>query len=186
MPNQPSPPLHLIAPFHDLLTRYDILRGQLYATLEPQLTLKSFIHAQTVFTPTECTITQQLQHWPEGQFVYPPVAWVEPRKGRIEVHSAQWTYAFHGAGLTFAHTTSPLDVSVEFARTGEAAITEWTFRCYLESIDVDLSVAIEMIPFLDELFEYAVEQQVIQPVPPLLGSAEQTYILLPSHEYTPC
>jgi uncharacterized protein DUF6896 len=185
MSNEPTPPLHLIAPFRNLLTHYDVLRAQLYAALEPHLALTALVHDQTRFTPTERTITRQLKHWPEGQFIYPPVAWVAPRKGRIEVQGAMWSYYFHGAGLTFAHASSLLDVSVEFARTGDAAITEWTFRCYLESLDSAPANAAEMLPFLDLLFPYTVAQQIIRPVPPILDGDEQTYVLLPSSTQTP-
>jgi len=184
MSNEPTPPLHLIAPFRTLLIQYDSLRAQLYTTLEPRLALTALIHAQNTFTPTERTITQQLEHWPEGQFIYPPVAWVAPRKGQIEVQRVLWNYFFHGAGLTFAHPSSSLDVSIEFARTGDAAMTEWTFRCYLESLDSAPSSAIEMLPFLDLLFTYAVAQQIIRPVPPILDGDEQTYVLRPSSVLT--
>jgi hypothetical protein len=180
MSNKATLPLHLIVPFRNLLTRYDVLRAQLYTALVPHLTLIALVHDQTRFLPTERTITHQLKHWPEGQFIYPPVAWVAPRKGHIEIAGVMWNYFFHGAGLTFAHPSSALDVSVEFARTGDAAITEWTFRCYVESLDSAPANAAEMLPFLDLLFLYAVSQQMIRPVPPLLDGDEQTYVLLRS------
>jgi hypothetical protein len=176
--------LQLVTPFSELLAVYNPQCMRLYTALEPYLTITPFTHAQTVFIPTEKTVAEQLKRWPNDQPISPPVAWVTPRKGQLDVDGTVWSYAFHGAGLSFAHRTSTLDVSVEFARTGEAAMTQWTFRCYLESMDPEPSHAAAMLPLLDMLFDYAVEQQTIRPVPPLIDGDDQTYIVTATEAQT--
>jgi hypothetical protein len=168
----------LLTEYIAILHQYNDLLRRLYVHLEPSIRLQRLIHGSLDFMPTASTITQQIQQWPNDLFLYPPVAWVHPRKGTLVVDDQSWSFAFHGAGLSFFQAMAECDVSGEFASNGTLAITQHTVWCYLSSNPTN-SANFATIGSLHELyFKEAEARQVLIPVAPLLAGDDQTYQLI--------
>jgi hypothetical protein len=165
----------LLTEYIAIVHRYSHQLRTLYRHLEPSIHLKRLVHGDVDFTPTERTITQQIQQWPKDMFLYPPVAWAHPPKGTFFFADQPWSFAFHGAGLSFFQEATQLDVSGEFSKNGTLAITEHTVWCYL-STDPTGSPGFAAMASLHELYFKEVEaRHLIVPVPPLLEGDDQTY-----------
>jgi hypothetical protein len=113
----------LVTEYIAILHQYSDLLRRLYVHLEPLIRLQRLVHGELDFMPAAPTIRQQIQQWPDALFLYPPVAWVHPRKGTLIVDDRSWSFVFHGAGLSFFQAATECDISGEYSSTGTLAIT---------------------------------------------------------------
>lgn len=149
----------------------------LYSQVEMLVRMTEFTHHGTHFTPTEVTIFQQIRHLPREAYDHPPVAWVEPNRGILIYEGDTWDYAFHGGGLSFFEQASERDISGEFARTGELAITEYTTSLYFAGIPTKTPDWRELSIHNELYFEEMKTQKIVYPVPPFFEGDDNTYIV---------
>ena len=168
----------------DLFEQYMFAVRNYYQTLQALYNqLKTFIRVTgytqygTHFVPTETTIFQQIRCLPQDVYYSPPVAWVEPKKGTLVYKGSTWDYTFHGGGLSFFEQTSKRDISGEFARTGELAITEHTTSIYIAEIPTITSNGIGLSTKSELYFEEMKAQKILLPVPPFFEGDDNTYIM---------
>lgn len=161
----------------DMIRSYYHLLKSLYVQLEHQIQLKRFTHNNIDITPQGKTISQQIQHWHQNVFLFPPTAWVEPRKGSMIINDQQWTYTFHGTGLSFFHEEAKLDVSAEFSRLGQVAITQHTAWCYISTYPNALPLWPQLASLNEIYFKEIAAREYITAVAPLYADDEQTYIV---------
>ena len=165
----------LVTEYIAFLHQYSDLLRRLYVDLEPSIRLRRLVHGALDFMPTAPTITQQIQQWPDALFIYPPVAWVHPRKGTLILDDQSWSFAVHGAGLSFFQAVTECDVSGEFSSNGTLAITQHTVWCYLSTNPTHTANFAALGSLHEFLFKEAEARQVLIPVPPLLAGDDQTY-----------
>ena len=160
------------------LKKYDNLIRQLYEIVETQIHFAPAEGFDLNFTFAQKTILAQIKHWPEGEFKYPPAAWVHPRKGFVVLAGVSWEYAFHGAGLSFFHRQTRQDISIEFTESGDLGITKSTTKIVFDDLKALGKNTIDFTEQYDVLFEDAVQLAYLYPVPPLFGQGndEQTYL----------
>ncbi len=163
------------------LQEYHKLYKDLCHTLEAVIQLKPVEKFSCKFKPSKSSIGEEIKHYPKEEFLLPPAAWVNPRKGQIEYKNQTWEFAFHGGGLSFFdNQVPPKDISVEFSRDGDVALTAWTFRCYLESVSIQKNeptykdIVEQCVELLDEL----VELDYLVPVTPVLIMDDPTFVLV--------
>jgi hypothetical protein len=165
----------LLTEYIAILHQYGDLLRRLYVHLEPSIRLQRLVHGALDFMPTAPTIKQQIQQWPDALFRYPPVAWVHPRKGTLMVDGQPWSFAFHGAGLSFFQAATQCDVSGEFSSNGILAITEHTAWCYLSTNPTNTANFAALGSLHKLFFKEAEARQVLIPISPLLAGDDQTY-----------
>lgn len=168
---------HMIADYIKMIYQYDTLMHTLYHHLMPHLHLTRIARSDIDFIPSERSITTQIQRWPTTLFLYPPVAWITPRTGTFQHESQSWSFAFHGAGLSFFHESTNLDVSGEFSRTGTFAFTMHTVVCYLTTHPLWSTRAIADRAIHEWCFHILEERTIITAIPPLWDAEEQTYCI---------
>jgi hypothetical protein len=165
----------LVTEYIAILHQYSDQLRRLYAHLEPSIRLQQLVHDELDFMPTAPTITQQIQQWPDALFLYPPVAWVHPRKGTLIMDDQSWSFAFHGAGLSFFQAATECDISGEYSSNGTLAITQHTAWCYLSTNPTNTTNFAALGSLHELFFKEAEAQQMLIPVPPLLAGDDQTY-----------
>lgn len=165
-----------------LLHQYNVVKNKLYAALEPIVKMQSVTHFGYTFVPSRKSILEEIQHWPENAPPLPPSGWVEPRKGAVKLGKNTWEFAFHGAGLSFFHSRTHHEVSLEYTKTGELGITQWTTQMYIETLPTEEKSSIQVLLTQHvESFEQLTLLGYLNKRPPLLGdgSDDQTFVFTP-------
>lgn len=167
----------LLSIYLEQLKQFCGLQKKLHDVIEKHVVLVTQNEHGFDFTPTETSILKQIKNWPTEKFILPPVAWVQPRKGEIELGNERWDFAFHGTTLSFINTKKHYEVSIEYSRNGDISVTRYLVLTYLESLPKNASYIHDIINqhpiFFDEL---VISGQLIE-VPSLLSHDDQTYIL---------
>jgi hypothetical protein len=163
------------------LRQYNSLKSKLYNILETVVKMKPVTQFGYNFVPHKTSISEEIKQWPESAPPLPPSGWVEPRKGVIEINGDIWEFAFHGAGLSFFHSQTHQDVSIEYTKTGELGITQWTMQVYLETLPSNVSYIHDLLAQHTNLFEQVISLGYLTKVPPLFGegSDDQTFVVTP-------
>jgi len=159
------------------LKQYAYLQKQLHDVMETICTITPLNVEKSYgieFPPIQPSILKQIKAWPLDVYPYcpPPTNWVQPRTGWIMFDDVVWEYGFHGAGLSFFNSLTRHDVSIEYTRTGEFGITDWTLGAYFYNLTLPLQGK-----YLD-FFTKAITDGYLIEKPPLLGQDidEQTYV----------
>jgi hypothetical protein len=158
------------------LAEYQQLQESLYATLEPLITLKPADDANLGFSLTCSSISEQIRNWPEREFLLPPAAWVQPRKGKVKLGSEEWEFIFHGAALSFIHSQTGQDITIEYSNTGHLGITEYTVLLFLER-SADEPLVQKLLEKHTVFFNKLIEMGYLVKIPPLLPHDDQTFLL---------
>ncbi len=160
-----------------LVYEYYFILQLFYQKIEQIAKPKNTSYGGIYFTPTETTITRQIQQWPQHLFLFSPASWVEPRKGEYIYQGALWSYAFHGGGLSFFLAPSERDVSGEFSRNGSLGITEYTTQCYISDKATNMPRLQEILVHHDLYFHKLAAQNIIYLVPSFFDGDDEVYIV---------
>lgn len=169
----------------DLIDLYLTKLGQykkhidfLYSNLEPVLQMIALTKFGFEFVPSRNSILEEIKYWPENAPPIPPSAWVTPRKGSIKLDEEIWEFAFHGAGLSFFHSETHHDISIEITTLGELGITRWTTQLFLDTFPSKTTNIKILLNQHIELFNQAIALGYLVKAVPLLGEGvdDQTFV----------
>lgn len=140
--------------------------------------MKSVTHFGYTFIPNRTSILEEIRYWPENAPPLPPSGWVEPRKGMLELGKDMWEFAYHGAGLSFFHGHTHHEVSIEYTKTGELGVTQWTTQMYIETLPMEESRIRDLLTQHTDAFEQLTLLGYLKRVSPLLGEDidDQTFV----------
>lgn len=159
------------------IKRFSQMQKSLHHQIDELVTLIPVAERSFNFTPTQTSILEQIKHWSPHEFILPPAAWVQPRRGNVQFNNELWEFAFHGAALSFMNPQTKQEVIVEYSRLGQIGITEWAARCYCDTSAIPELSSQELAQQHLHLFEKLIQHKYLVEVPSLLPHGDKTYIL---------
>lgn len=116
-----------------LLYNFTQLQRDLISHLNQKITLIKAKLDLWEFSPLYSTVSEQIKNWPKDSLIFPISTWVRPNRGNIEFNKNNWSFIFTGQGVAFVNQENLLDVSVEYATTGQICVTPWIVGRYIRS-----------------------------------------------------